>query len=328
MAGPRFLLGVGAALVLASSSALADPSAADRETSRDLYAQGVKALAASDFVGAERACGGAFKLVNAPSGALCWGRALEGLGKLVEARDAYLAAAHFPQKADEPPVFTFARTDAKAAADAVETRIPTLVFSVSGVSRDAPLRVAVDGAEIASDTARLPRKVNPGHHVVLVASKGYRTAHVEVTAAEGKEQRVDVQLQAAAADDSASAEGFGSDHSEARGSAVPAIVAFSVGGVGLIAGAIFAALGISSQHDADTACPGKNCPPGVDYGHYNSVIIGDTIGSVAGFGVAVAGAITGWLLLPSERANGSQTQQGLRVFPVLGPGVAAIIGRF
>src|ERR1019366_5536380 len=113
----RVLAMAFAGVLLASPALAADPSAADRETSRDLYAQGVKALAASDYAGAERACGGAFKLVNAPTGAICWGRALEGLGKLVEARDAYLAASHYPQRSDEPSVFASARTEGQAGAD-------------------------------------------------------------------------------------------------------------------------------------------------------------------------------------------------------------------
>ena len=93
------LLGVAS---LAPTVAFAgESSPADKETSRALYAQGVKALQASDFAEAERACGGAYRLVTAPTGAVCWAKALEGLGKYVEARDAYLAAAHYPSRADE-----------------------------------------------------------------------------------------------------------------------------------------------------------------------------------------------------------------------------------
>ena len=82
--GERLLTGLAA-----SKAVAAEPSAADKETSRALYAQGMQALDAHDYVAAERACGGVFKVVNVPPGAVCWAKALEGLGKLwVEARDA------------------------------------------------------------------------------------------------------------------------------------------------------------------------------------------------------------------------------------------------
>lgn len=178
----------------ASSVLAAEPSAADKETSRALYAQGMQALDAHDYAAAERACGGVFKLVNVPPGAVCWGKALEGLGKFVEARDAYLAAAHFPPRPDEPPVFTAARVEGQSGADRLEKRIATIVLDVSGAKDGAPLRVTIDDVGVAPDLARLPRRVNPGHHVVVVASPGYRTARLEVAVAEGQESPVKVAL--------------------------------------------------------------------------------------------------------------------------------------
>ncbi len=74
----------------------AEPSAADRDTSRALYATGMQALEVHEYPAAERACGGAYALVKAPTSAACWARGLEGLGRLIEARDVFLEAARFP----------------------------------------------------------------------------------------------------------------------------------------------------------------------------------------------------------------------------------------
>jgi phosphohistidine phosphatase SixA len=47
----------------------AEPSAADRDTSRSLYAQGMEALDKHDYASAERACGGAYALVKVSTAA-------------------------------------------------------------------------------------------------------------------------------------------------------------------------------------------------------------------------------------------------------------------
>jgi hypothetical protein len=319
MAGARFLFGIGAALVFASPSAVAaEPSAADKETSRDLYAEGTKALDAADFTHAERACGGAYKLVNAPTGAVCWGRALEGLGKLVEARDAFLAAARFPRKPDEPDVFTLARAEGQAGADRLAQRIATLVFSVAGVSDSAPLRVAVDGVEITADTARLPRKVNPGRHVVLVASSGFRTARVEVTAAEGQEQRVAVQLHPLPPDEAGEAE----PAAASAPSKVPAFITLGVGGVGVVVGTVFGvmALGDANSLKGQTGCP-SSCPgsaqPQIDTLHRDQWL------SDTGLAVGVVGLGIGAVLLLT-----SHSPEPATIGLDLGPGFVRLRGRF
>jgi hypothetical protein len=83
--GLRGVAVIGALLATGGASHAGEPSAGDRETSRGLYGQGMQALDAHDYAAAERACGGAYALVKAPTAATCWAQALEGLGRLVEA---------------------------------------------------------------------------------------------------------------------------------------------------------------------------------------------------------------------------------------------------
>src|SRR5580658_10782901 len=77
---------IAIACVAGPTARAAEASAGDRETARSLGTQGVLALEAHDYASAERACGGAYALVKAPTVGTCWARALEGLGRLLEAR--------------------------------------------------------------------------------------------------------------------------------------------------------------------------------------------------------------------------------------------------
>jgi hypothetical protein len=316
---------VAAVVALHPKLALAgEPSAADKETSRDLYAQGVKALDAHDYEAAERACAGAFKLVTAPTGALCWGQALEGLGKLVEARDAYLAAVHYPAKPDEPALFTSARETGRASADRLAKRIATVVLDVSGTPESTALEVTIDGAEIAPDTARLPRKLNPGHHVVVVAARGYQSARVEVSAADGQEQRVAVALRPETVVAGAPATVAPESAASPAPSRVPAWVAFGVGGAGLVVGTVFGVIALNDASDlkGQAGCP-SSCPrsaqPQIDALH------GHQWASDIGLGVGVVGAAVGAVFLLSSRAPEKPTSSvGLD----LGPAFMRLRGRF
>lgn len=318
--GVRLALAVAALVASVTRIGMAaEPSAADKETSRDLYAEGMAALDAHDYAHAERACSGAYKLVNAPTGALCWGHALEGLGKYVEARDAYLAAAHYPPKPDEPPIFTSARSDGQTAANTVEKRIATLVFAVAGVSESTPIRVAVDGAEIVSDTARLPRKVNPGPHVVYVASKGYRTARVDVTAEEGKELRVAVLLQPEKADASAKQEA----PARSSGPSPFAFVALGVGVAGLAVGSVFGAVALAQGKTLSPKCPAMACPPS-EQGPVDA-LRSNEVWSDVGLGVGIVGVGVGAaLLLFGHTTEAAPTAIQINV----SPRSVALAGRF
>jgi hypothetical protein len=285
-------------LLGAPSEAVADPSnpsAADKETSRELYAQGIRALEAGDYAAAERACRGAYDLVSAPTGAVCWARALEGLNQFVEARDAYLAAARYPSRSDEPPVFVTARGEGRAGAARVEKRIVTLVLDVSGVGENVALSVTIDGLAIPPDTARLPRKMNPGRHVAVVASPGYQTMRIEVAAFEGQETHVNVPL----------TQRVDADEPARPPSKLPAFVALGVGGVGLVVGSIFGAMALSdaSGLNAQAGCP-SNCPPSAQpqidtlHGH-------QWVADVA-LGVGVVGLALGAVLFLHSRSTESR----------------------
>ena len=310
----RVLVAGAAAVLFAAASAVAgEPSAADRETSRALYAQGMQSLDAHDYAAAERACGGAHALVRAPTSAACWARALEGLGRLIEARDEFLEAAHFPASADEPGVFSNARTLSRAEADRLAKRIPTVTLIVQGPSDPSRLRVNIDGASVAVETALLPRKVNPGPHSVTVVSRGFEPTTVDVSVAEAEDRRVEVTLHAIEAQPSAAKASPvpGSEPATTAGTAgvrappTSAIVAGSIGFVGLVMG-VATGLAATSKHSTLSGeCSGNTCPPSArgDLDSFHSLRTWSTVGYLLG-GLGIAGGAVLWLIAPPAPSSG------------------------
>jgi len=320
-------LGIAGALY-ATPVRAAEPSAADKETSRALYAEGMQALDAHDYAGAERACRGAHAIVKVPTASTCLGRALEGLGRLVEARDVFFEAAHYPAAAGEPKVFTDARTAASAEADALAARVPGLLIVVTGPPETAKLRVTIDGATIPADTVRLPRKVDPGKHVVDVSSPGFRHARVEVVAVEGQEQRVGVSIEPSGTDARSSAPLQGEPASPAsaepgNGRKTIALVTGGVGVASVVVGSVFGLVASSKWSSAKNACGGGCGLDAPAQGEKNSAASDATVSTV-GFvvgGALVAGGLALWFTAPT----GPSGSTGLRIAPALGSGEAGMV---
>ena len=304
------VLALAALLASGRSAAASEPSAADKDTSRNLYFEGTRLLAASDFRGAERACGGAYALVHAPTSALCWARALEGVGRLVEARDIFLDAVRFPAEAKEPPVFTQARAAARAEADSVEKRIPSVTLVVEGPEQSATLRVTIDGADVPAEAARLRRMANPGHHAIKVAAAGFDQSAIDVDLGDGEERHVEVTLRPATG-----------------GLAAPpplALVAGAVGVVGLGIGLVTGLSGASKHATLMSECqPNGACPTSAqgDLDSFHSLRTVSTVAYVLGAVGVAAGAVL-WITAPSETATSART--GLW----FAPASAGVVGTF
>jgi hypothetical protein len=314
----------------------AEPSAADRDTSRSLYAQGMEALDKHDYASAERACGGAYALVKVSTAATCYGRALEGLGKLIEARDVFVEATHIPARQDEPAVLSSAREAARTEADVLAKRIPTVTLALSGAPETAPLQVVLDGAVVKSETARLPRKVNPGRHTLTVSSPGFGPATADVSIAEGEDRRVEVLLHASSEGPESRATvapppndardvGGIVPASASSSSKVPAFIAFGVGAAGLVVGSIFGAMALSDANGLKgvPGCP-ASCPSSaqskIDSLHR------DQWASDVGLGVGIVGLAVGAVLFLTSHAPEEPPATSLRLD--VGPGVVGLRGQF
>jgi hypothetical protein len=322
------IVAVTIACTLCATVSAAEPTAGDRETSRNLGLQGMRALDAHDFPAAELACGGAYALVKAPTVGTCWARALEGLGRLVEARDVFIEVTHIPQRPDEPAVFTNARDTAVTEADGLAKRIPTVTFVISGPSETMPLAVTFDGVSIKSETARLPRRVNPGSHTVSVSAPGFEAATAHVTIAEGEDRRVEISLRPSNGGPEASPVLAAPTQRSSRGSEslpVPAIIAGSVGVAALVIG-VGAGVAGSAKHSAlSRECNVVNgtCPPSAasDLDAFHSLRTVSTVGYVVGVLGLVAGGV---LFFVMPRSNEYPSSTAVYV----GPASCGLIGAF
>ena len=311
----RRLLSLSAAVacMFVVGTVAAEPSAGDKESSRQLFAEGMKALEAADYKGAAKSCGAAFKLVPASTPGVCLGRALVGLNKLVEARDVFLAASRYPSKDGEPAVIIEAGATAGAEAEKLAPRIPTLTLSISGAV-EAQLRASIDGEDIASETIKSPRRVNPGKHVLVVGADGFADERVEIELAEGEKKRVPIAL-----------------HASASSSRMPTAgwIAIGVGGAGLIVGSIVGALAFKDKSTLNGECKTPTtCPTSAqgDLDTLRSHTLLSTVGFVIG-AVGIGAGIVIWRIGGDDAAPRKETPKTDAAL-TMAPGWLGLRGRF
>jgi hypothetical protein len=155
-------------VVALAPGAQAQPSAADLESARALFKQGKDLRAQGDLRGGLEKLKAAHALGQTPVTGVELARAYEGVGQLVEAREAALSVARLPVASDETDRSTEARADAAKLAEDLRPRIPSVVVYVTGTPAGAEAIVIVDGERVPAPAAREPRKTNPGPHVIVV----------------------------------------------------------------------------------------------------------------------------------------------------------------
>lgn len=342
---------------LGTSTAWAEPSAADKETARSLLDAGDKKFAAKDYAGALKAYQGAHTIMGVPTTGVALAKAQEALGMLVEARDTLLAVARDAPPAKEPAAFTKARAEAKERAPALVARIPAVRVNVQGPPPSATIEVRVDDAPVAGAAASLPRKVNPGKHTIAASSPGFSLASTAVDVKEGETRDVNLTLEASASGAAAAAALAGSATTTA-GTPGPAsgpaqgapgadtgtagtasktsplvYVGFGLGGAGIVAGSITGLLSLSHASSAKTNCQDQTCTSAAQDDIDSSKSLG-TISTIS-FGVGLAGVAVGVIgLLTSshgasaEHVEGAPRTATLTITPVLAPDRVGVLGTF
>jgi hypothetical protein len=305
-----------AASLLAPSPALADePSAADRETARALLIDGRKKLEQKDYDGALKALKAAHSIMNVPTTGLDYARALEAVGQLIEARAVALAVTRLPPRNGEPEAFADARTSAAGLADRLGARVATVVVTVKGLPSGIEPTLTFDGAPVPGATIGLPRKVDPGTHVVTASAPGFAKGEQRIELRDGVTLPVELTLWPAGSEPAPPpAKAPSSPLATARPSSLPVVVlpppatpgphavpawAWISGGIGL------AALGASVGFAVDyanvrsavtSACPGDVCQGHLpeQLGHWNrdlGLFLGLGAVGVAAVATAVVGVV-------------------------------------
>ncbi|MFO0585922.1 MAG: hypothetical protein U0441_00210 [Polyangiaceae bacterium] len=177
----RSLTGLLVALCLLAGVAHGEPSAADKETARALLIRGRAKLDGKDYDGALKDLKGAHAIMNVPTTGVSLAKALAAVGQLIEARDTALAVARSTAEKGESPAFADARVEAAELASRIAPRIPSVTVTVSG-PESATVQAKLNEVMLAPATLGLPRKVNPGRHVLVVSAPGFvaRTVTIDV----------------------------------------------------------------------------------------------------------------------------------------------------
>lgn len=321
-------------LLAAPSARAAEPSAADRETARTYMADGRAKRDANELRAALRAFEAADAIMHVPTTALEVARTQSMLGLLVEARDAALRIARATPKPGEPPPFVEARTAAQKLAADIEARIPSIRVTVA--SPPADLTVSIDGRQLPAIAIGLPRKLDPGDHVIVAKSGGHeRTFNVQVLEREAKEVPIDPSAPEPPTATTRPPEV--APPTAPTPEAPPTrrgpwltvgIIGLSVGGVGLVLGAVTGVMSISQTHTISSQCTNGTCPPMLsdktdtasDLASARTLALLSDLGFIAG-GVLAAAGVT-FVVMGSMRS--SKPTMALEV----GPGSVGLIGRF
>lgn len=324
-----------------SGVALADPTAADKETARGLMNEGRAARDKGDLKAAVKAFSAADALMHVPTTGLELARAQAAVGQLVEARDTALRVTRIPEKTGEPAPFKNARDGAAALNDELEGRIPSLTVHVKNVPDGVSTTLTIDGADVPAEVIDHPRKLNPGHHVVA-AKAGTADGQQELDLAEKETKEVTIELpaQTAAPPDKPAEKPVEAPAEGGGGNKVLIFGGFGLAAAGVIAGSVTGVMAIGKANTVKNSCPngGNVCPTSVD-GDLSSGKTLATISTVsfivAGVGAAVG--VAGFFIgggssapesKPADAPAPDASTSSLRVIPWIGLGSAGLSGTF
>jgi hypothetical protein len=310
MRGCALVLIASMSFALAGSGAAAEPAADDaRAEARKIGYAGVEAFQAGDFTTAHERLETAYRLLRVPSLGLWSARALEKLGKLVEADQRYIEVIKLPTSVGDEAIQEQARQDATRERGALARRISGIKVRVQGASIE-DVAVTIDGVPLAGAALGESQPVNPGRHRVE-GGRGATRADVEVDVAEG-EQREATLAFGPAGSDTGIARPIGG---ELRGQPGPSTgggpmrtvgwVTLGAGVAGLAVGGAAALIVRSKKNNLDGVgcgaggqmCPASEAASVDSYNNWRSV---PTISLVAGALLAGAGA---YLVLTTSAAG-------------------------
>jgi hypothetical protein len=311
-----------------------DPSALTEEerknSARTLGEEGQKALDAKDYPRAEQLFRDATNLFPAATLSLGLARAQAQLGKVVGATENYnKIIREWGNHPSPPPAFKAALESAQAEIGDVQKRIANVTIAIDGAPPGA--KVSLDDKPFPNSLLGLKRQVDPGTHVVKATADGYKVAEASfnVTDAGSTDVRLtmekDPNAGVVAQPQPGPARGTSDVPPPKSSQKTYALVAFGVGGAGLVLGTVGGLLALGKSSSLKDTCKinGSKCPASAqsDIDSYQTMGTLSTVGFiVAGVGGA-AGAV---LLLTAPKAE----TKGATVSPYVGAGNMGVTGTF
>jgi len=320
---------------------------ADIAQARQLGEQAQAAYEAGNYTESEKLWAAAAKLYSAaPTLTLGLARAQVKLGKLVAAQESYnRIIREWSSVASPKPAFKDALESAKTEVVAVSSKIASVVVTVEGPT--APV-VTIDGQTVPPAAFGLKRPVDPGTHTVKASAEGFKPTEQTFQVAEGgsaeaklkMDKAGDVAIAPVPPPGGAPAPGAPTEPPPEGGSKggstkTLALVAFGVGGAGLVVGSITGLLALGKAGDLKDKCPDGSCPA-TEQSNVDSYKTMGTISTI-GFIVAGVGGIAGAVLLftsPKETASVARSRfatvptKGVTMTPYLGVTSAGVSGSF
>ncbi len=184
------------AVALSAGSAGAEPPPANKERARAAWIAGMERRAQGRHDEALAFFREAHGLMDLPATGFEVASELEALGLLIEARDLALVTVKRKSQTASDRAY---QALALALYDRVGPKLGVIEISVSGPPADAALRARIDGEDVPAAALAIPRRVNPGHHTVMVGASGYMPVVRTLDVAESASVRLEVTLSPALA---------------------------------------------------------------------------------------------------------------------------------
>lgn len=303
--------------VAIASPALAD-EAANTATARALGIEGVTLADAGKCREAIEKLERAEQLRHAPTTATRLGECEIEVGRLVAGTERLQRVVREPLGPNAHPAFVAAVARAQKSLDAALPRIPAVRISVVA-PRGAAIALAIDGEPTPVAVLDTNRRIDPGSHRIEVRAPGYLPASAAVSLDEGETKDVSLELSVDphAAPIAGRPSGADARRDASRPSKVPAILAYSVGAVGLAVGIGAGAVTARKASDLESSCdPNRVCAAG----RASEITDAKTWATVStiGFATAGAGLVAGTVLLLMSPGKSAPPKTGTRVTPSVG----------
>jgi hypothetical protein len=330
----------GFALVLSSTLAIpvahAQTQAENVAAARALGVQGVGLADQGKCAEAIEKLERAQALYHAPSMLARLGECQVQVGQIVRGTENLNRVVREQLPPGSPKAYIDAQERARRVLEQALPRIAYLVLHVGPAGIQPSVTVA--GVTIPSALIGAERPTDPGTHEVVASAPGYLPTKTSVTLAEGARQEITLTLtpdpSAAAAPEPLPPAPTTATPSTSVVAATPAspprdktlaYVLLGVGGAGLVTGGITGIMALSKKGDLE--CPEDRCPPS----QHDTLDNANTLALVStiGFGVGVAGAVAGTVLLLTGGSSDSSAQVGpIRARPFVTANGAGVFGSF
>lgn len=225
-------------------------------------------------------------LYHAPTLVLFMARCRRNQGRLIEAQALYQKAAAEPVPRGAPEQFAKAVASARAELDSIRQRIPSARVTIVGAPEEQTA-VTIDRVPLSAEEKTSGKALNPGDHEIVAEAEGRASVRKPFSLKEGEAATLELVLQPPPR-----------APAPPRNARLPAVIALSVGGLGVGLGAVSGGLALSKIADIKSRCtPDGHClksdQPAASAAQ--TLVTASTIGFVAGGAGLAAGALLWWL---------------------------------